>query len=224
MRILKVISLLLGYPQAETLAHLDEVAEAIRAEARLPEALRERLLELVEHLRAGDLIDLQQTYVGLFDRGRQLSLHLFEHVHGESRDRGQAMVDLMTLYRRHGFALGVRELPDYIPLFLEYCAHRPEAEARELLGDAMPILALIGARLAERGSRYHVLFEALAALVGDETAVTAARAQAVDEGPDETVVNMDKLWEEEQVRFLGSPAACQAQAAGQAAPVRWVRR
>src|SRR5690606_22756321 len=79
----------------------------------------------------GDLVDVQARYSELFDKGRALSLLLFEHVHGESRDRGQAMVDLMAQYEAAGFAIGVRELPDYIPLYLEFLATREDLEARE---------------------------------------------------------------------------------------------
>ena len=80
-------------------------------------------------------MDLQERYVASFDRGRARSLYLFEHVHGESRDRGQAMVNLLEIYRRHEFELNARELPDYIPLFMEYLAQRPDGEALDLLAD-----------------------------------------------------------------------------------------
>lgn len=153
-------------------------------------------------------MDLQESYIGLFDRGRALSLHLFEHLHGQSRDRGQAMVDLLETYRRHGFELSARELPDYLPLFLEYLAERPADEALSLLADAMPVIALIGARLAERGSDYHVVFDALAALVGEPASIAEIRRQAATEGPDETVVNMDQIWEEEAVTFLANQGGC----------------
>ena len=104
------------------------------------------------------------AYVECFDRGRNLSLLIFEHIHGESRDRGQAMVDLLRIYREHGFELAAKELPDYIPLFLEYLSQRPEDEALDLLRDALPVLNLLRARLAERGSAYAVLFATLARL------------------------------------------------------------
>jgi hypothetical protein len=80
------------------------------------------------------------AYVRLFDRGRALSLHLFEHIHGESRDRGQAMVNLLEVYRQHGFELSARELPDYMPLFLEYLAQRPQEEALDMLADTLHVM------------------------------------------------------------------------------------
>ena len=170
------------------------------------------------------VMDLQEQYIRLFDRGRALSLHLFEHIYGESRDRGQAMVDLLAVYRQHGFELNTRELPDYIPLFLEYLAQRPESEALNLLTDAMHVIALLGARLAERGSDYHVVFTALSALVGEPADIAAIRRQVADEGPDQTVVNMDQIWEEEAVTFLGNQDGCGMDnpRPGAPQPMRWI--
>jgi nitrate reductase molybdenum cofactor assembly chaperone NarJ/NarW len=122
MLILKVMSVLLSYPQAETLAALDEMASVVQQEYRLSAANKAALLGLIDGYRNVDLLDCQERYVALFDRGRFLSLHIFEHVHGESRDRGQAMVNLLQLYQSHGFEMDVHELPDYIPLFLEFLA------------------------------------------------------------------------------------------------------
>jgi nitrate reductase delta subunit len=109
--------------------HLPEVRDILREERRLSEPTRRALLGFAEDLEAGDGWDVQETYVTLFDRTRSLSLHLFEHVHGESRERGQAMVDLIELYQKQGLALeGSQELPDYIPLFLEFLSVYDTAE------------------------------------------------------------------------------------------------
>lgn len=219
MRILKVVSALLCYPQPELIAALPEIAAAIAAERALPRREREALLAFVDRLERSELLTLQEQYVALFDRGRALSLHLFEHVHGESRERGAAMVELLELYRRAGFELAARELPDYLPLLLEFLSQRPAAEARELLGDAGETLALLGARLAERGSDYHVLFDALGAIAGAPATLAAIRAQAASEGPDPAIVDMDKLWEEEAVTFLAPQqgGGCPSAGAGRAA-------
>ena len=221
MKTLKVISRLLCYPRVDLLGALDELVAVVEEERLLPSSLRRRIGALIAELRITDVYVLQEDYVNLFDRGRAVSLHLFEHVHGESRDRGQAMVDLVDLYRRHGFELSARELPDYLPLFLEFLSERPQAEARELLGDAAPVLALIGERLALRGSRYAALFDALLAFAGAPENLDEIRSQAAAEGPDETVVNMDKYWEEEAVTFL-APGGC---GSGQATeqPIHWVK-
>ena len=131
---LKVLSALLTYPTAELQAAVPQMRAVLDSEARLPQRNRDRLDGILEEIAAGDLYDLQERYVLLFDRTRSLSLHLFEHVHGESRDRGQAMVDLKVLYERHGLSMNSSELPDHLPLFLEFLSAIPEVEAFELLG------------------------------------------------------------------------------------------
>ncbi len=224
MKTLKVLSVLLCYPQPEIQAALGEMAEALAEERRLPEPQQQALLALMRQMAQTDVMELQERYVRLFDRGRALSLHLFEHLHGESRDRGQAMVDLLEVYRQHGFELNARELPDYLPLFLEYLAQRPDREALELLSEALHVIAVLGARLAERGSDYHVVFDALSALVGEPADIADIRRQVADEGPDQTVVNMDQIWEEEAVTFLGNQQGCAANRpmSGATQPLQWV--
>ena len=111
-----------------------ELRAAIEVEGLVPAAVRRQLDDLLNDIAGGDLYDLQERYVLLFDRTRSLSLHLFEHVHGESRDRGQAMVDLLTMYEERGLAAVKNELPDFLPLFLEFLATLPQARRRcELL-------------------------------------------------------------------------------------------
>lgn len=212
MLILKILSALLSYPRAEMLAALDEMAQLLQREDLLPVPQKTALITLMDSWRGADLLDLQESYVGLFDRGRSLSLHIFEHVHGESRDRGQAMVDLMALYRSRGFEISARELPDHIPLFLEYLSQQSREEALALLRDAMPVLSLLGARLRQRASPYHVIFDALAAFAGDKGTMAEMSDRAANEGPDETLVRMDELWEEEAVSFLGAQPARNAAA------------
>jgi nitrate reductase delta subunit len=213
MLILKVLSLLLSYPEAETLAALDEMAAVIEQEKLLPKIYKKRVLTLINSYRGADLLDLQEHYVALFDRGRYVSLHIFEHVHGESRDRGQAMVNLLQMYESHGFEMSTHELPDYIPLFLEFLSQQEPAEAVKLLQDAMPVLSLLGARLAERGSKFKAIFDSLEGLAGEPEGIYEIRQQAATETPDETLLHMDEIWEEEAVSFMGAGDSCQTQAA-----------
>ncbi|MFA6051062.1 MAG: nitrate reductase molybdenum cofactor assembly chaperone [Methylobacter sp.] len=213
MLTLKVLSLLLSYPEAEMLEALDEMSAVIGQENLLLEDHKKSVLALIDSYRGADLLDLQEQYVALFDRGRFLSLHIFEHVHGESRDRGQAMVNLLQMYEANGFELSTRELPDYIPLFLEFLSQQTKAEAVQLLQDAMPVLSLLGARLTERGSEYRVIFAALEGFSGEPEAVEDIRHQAASEGEDETLLHMDEIWEEEAVSFMGAGDACKSQAA-----------
>jgi nitrate reductase delta subunit len=214
MLTLKVLSLLLSYPEAEMLEALDEMAAVVEQENLLQDIHKKSVLALIGSYRGADLLDSQEDYVALFDRGRFLSLHIFEHVHGESRDRGQAMVNLLQMYESHGFEMSTHELPDYIPLFLEFLSQQEQDEAVQLLHDAMPVLSLLGARLTERGSKFSAVFDALAGFAGEPEALEEIRSQAATEGEDETLVNMDEIWEEEAVSFMGAENSCHSQTAG----------
>lgn len=123
------------------------------------------------------------------------------------------MVNLLQMYEANGFELSTRELPDYIPLFLEFLSQQTKAEAVQLLQDAMPVLSLLGARLTERGSEYRVIFAAIEGFSGEPEAVEDIRHQAASEGEDETLSHMDEIWEEEAVSFMGAGDACKSQAA-----------
>jgi nitrate reductase delta subunit len=224
MKTLKAISALLTYPMAGLQGAVPEIRRVLRDEGVLTQVRREALEPLLASLAVEDLYDLQERYVMLFDRTRSLSLHLFEHVHGESRDRGQAMVDLRNVYEKGGFELASTELPDYIPLFLEYCSYRPQDEARHLLAETAHILAAIGERLRKRDSAYAALFEALVAIASAQPTDAAMGAVVPDGGEDPTDLRaLDAVWEEEEVRFgLGSAAECGVD--GLAAKVRQARR
>lgn len=201
---LRIVSRLMSYPSADLQAAVPKMCETLQSDTLLGKPQREAVQALARDLGQRPLTEIQEDYVRLFDRGRALSLHLFEHVHGESRDRGQAMVDLLELYRRGGLELDARELPDYLPLMLEFLSTRPAEEATELLGDAMAIVILLGARLRQRESDYAVLFESLEAAFGSLEEADQLRETAAQEGPDETIEKMDAIWEEEQVVFMGN--------------------
>ena len=206
MQILKVISLLLDYPTEQLLAGRDELDQAISASREISPEQRNALHELLELICENDLMDGQEHYGALFGRGRSLSLLLFEHVHGESRDRGQAMVDMMAQYEEAGFAIGVKELPDYIPLYLEFLATREDLEAREGLADVAHLLALLATRLDERESAYAGCFRALLQIAGVEPqeAMAEVREQVAAEVRDDSLEALDKIWEEEAVDFLNA--------------------
>jgi nitrate reductase molybdenum cofactor assembly chaperone NarJ/NarW len=127
---------------------------------------------------------------------RSLSLHLFEHVHGESRDRGQAMVDLRALYARHGYRLATDELPDYLPAFLEFLSYLPEDEARKLLADTSHIIEAVGARLKKRGSAYAAAFYALLDIAG-ESAIEASEIADEEIRAEDDPRALDAAWQEE---------------------------
>jgi nitrate reductase delta subunit len=164
MKTFKVLSLLLCYPESEWLAALPELESALAAESGFNGHADKRLAPLFDLLRQSTLIELQENYVATFDRNPSHSLHLFEHIHGESRDRGSAMIDLLEEYWKHDFDASATELPDYVPLFLEFLSLLPAEEARELLGDAVHVLATIGRKLDANGSPYATAFQVLEAL------------------------------------------------------------
>ena len=232
MDILKVISLLLDYPQQQVLDGSDELIEAVEDCRFISPQQRAGLVKLISELAEMDLLDAQERYLSLFNRGRYLSLLLFEHVHGESRDRGQAMVDLLAQYEAHGFAIQARELPDYIPLYLEYLSTCEQLEARTGLADVQHLLALLTARLEEHDSSYAACFHALLQLAGSDPAeaVAQVREQVEAEPCDTSLEALDAEWEEEAVTFMGDAASCGlSPAAGghkareeTAVPVHWV--
>jgi len=200
MNPLKLVSVLMDYPQDEMWEHREEMLAAA-ADCGLTPAHQAALGRFVRALLDTDPLVAQDSWLGLFDRGRSMSLLLFEHIHGESRDRGQAMVDLLETYRKHGFELSAKELPDYLPLVLEYLSHRPQAEGVDWLQHVGHIVALLAARAAERRSPYAVLFDILVDIGAGKLDVRALRERARAEPRDDTPEAMDRLWEEEAVRF-----------------------
>lgn len=198
----KVLSALLAYPDEALAAAGPEFREALDEENLLPSEIRTALNALIDEMGRADVYDLQERYVELFDRTRSLSLHLFEHVHGESRDRGQAMIDLKVMYEESGLLLSTAELPDFLPVFLEYLSRRPQAEALKLLNDTAHILTALAERLQARNAPYEAVFRALEALAGP--ASEEAKAELVPEelnaDPNDFAA-LDKAWEEEAVSF-----------------------
>jgi nitrate reductase delta subunit len=189
----------------------------------LPKPELDAVLALIADLAAGDLVDHQERYILLFDRTRSLSLHLFEHVHGESRDRGQAMVDLRALYEKAGLSQSTRDLPDFLPALLEFAATRSAAEAIELVGQPGQVLAALRERLLKRKSPYAAVFAALMAFarIKPDAEVLARLLHEPDPEPTDLAA-LDADWEEEEVRFGPAAEACGHDAL--AAKLRQVRR
>jgi nitrate reductase delta subunit len=195
----KALSALLSYPGEDLQAAAGEIGDVIRAEKLVDAHALLALDLLLDEIEHSDLFELQERYVDLFDKTRRLSLHLFEHVHGESRDRGQAMVDLAALYEKRGLMLAANELPDYLPLFLEYLSTRPIEEARGLLRSTSHILAAIEERLTSRNSDYASVFGAIRCIAGDRAA--ASTVETATEGTGDDLAALDAAWEETAVVF-----------------------
>lgn len=217
MKTYKALSALLDYPTRDLLSAIPDIRAVLREEGILSAAASARLEPALEMICGHDLLTLQERWVALFDRVRSLSLHLFEHVHGDSRDRGPAMVDLLDHYRKAGFSLTPDELPDYLPAVLEFASQLPHGEARKFLADVAPLLAPIQLRLSKRGSPYAAILAAVRELAG----MTAAPADDGLPERDPTLEEIDRDWAEAEVRFgPGSDAAVSA--CGKAA--EWVAR
>lgn len=203
----KILAALLSYPREELMNSLDSIFSLIKEEKLLIGSNAKKINGLIDHMKATDLLDLQSDYVSLFDRGRAVSLHLFEHIHGESRDRGQAMVDLSDLYKENGLEINTAELPDFIPLFLEFLSTLDEAKAIEFLGEPIDIISLIGKRLKQKKSPYQAIFAVLENLSTKKAKEITLKEAII---PEKSAEEIDKEWEEPEVTFMGnkSPESC----------------
>ncbi len=207
-RTLKALSLMLSYPSTELQAAMPEIGAVLANDTRIDVGSRAALQALTDALAQGDIYDLQEGYVMLFDRSRTLSLNLFEHVHGESRDRGGAMVSLIETYRAGGVEPATSELPDHLPVLLEFLSTRPGAEAQDILADAAHILDALGTRLERRESGYACVFRALSQLSGTQAdAETLAEMLAQPDDDPTDLEALDAVWEETEVTFGPDPNA-----------------
>jgi nitrate reductase delta subunit len=209
---LRVLAHLLRYPDAAFRAHIPEMQDALKAEAVLAPPRQAELQALLQHLAKSPTLAVESEYVELFDRGRRTALHLFEHVHGDSRDRGPAMIDLIQTYEKGGLFLGSDELPDHLPVLLEFASTQPPAQARAFLGEVAHIVRVIFSALQFRQSPYASVLAAVLELAGE-------RAQTVPLAPEPA---LDESWAEPEV-FGGCSTDGQAKP-GQAQPIHIIRK
>lgn len=209
---LRVLARLLSYPDAALRADLPDMRAALLAERVLTAARKDELLALIATLEHGDALDHEAQYVELFDRGRATSLHLFEHVHGDSRDRGPAMADLTQTYEKAGLLLAPGELPDFLPVLLEFASSQPSSQVRSLLGEMAHLFNAIFNALQQRKSPYASALGALLELAGET-------AHAVAIVPDEA---LDTAWDEPEV-FGGCSSRGQVKPGQDAQPIHLVK-
>ncbi|MBE0475097.1 nitrate reductase molybdenum cofactor assembly chaperone [Rhodoferax sp.] len=183
---LRVLARLLSYPDTQLRADLDDMRQALLSEKAIAPARLEELDALINALARGNALDNEADYVEVFDRGRATSLHLFEHVHGDSRDRGPAMIDLAQTYEKAGLFLGPDEMPDYLPVVLEFVSTQPPTEARAFLSEMAHIFNAIFNALQQRKSPYASVLGALLELSGEK----AHPVKIVADEP------LDTTWEE----------------------------
>lgn len=209
---LRLLSALLSYPDARLREHLPEMRAVVCDERSLPQSRRIELEALIDALLRADPLQVEADYVELFDRGRATSLHLFEHVHGDSRDRGPAMIDLGQTYAKAGLMLSDGELPDYLPAVLEFVSTQPPREARSFLAEMAHILNAIFAALIQRESAYASVLGALLELAGEKVKPVAPT----------TDDPLDQSWPE-PAAFDGCSIKGQARP-GQSQPIQIVRK
>lgn len=209
---LRALAALLNYPDAALRENLPAIVEAVDWESALPAARRAEIRALAADLQRLDPIEAESRYVELFDRGRSTSLHLFEHVHGDSRDRGPAMIDLIQHYEAAGLHLGGKELPDHLCVVLEFASTQPPRLAREFLAEMAHILNAVFSALRQRDSAYASLVAAVLELAGE-------KPEAVPVKEDEA---LDASWQEPEA-FGGCSTQGQAKP-GQPQPIQIVRR
>lgn len=212
-RTLRVLARLISYPDAELRAHLPLLCDALRVEAALSPARLAELEALAAQISGHDALDAEADYVQLFDGSRRTALHLFEHVHGDSRERGPAMIDLAQTYEKAGLYLAEGEMPDDLRVVLEFTSTQPPREAADFLGEIAHLVNVIFAALAKRGSRYASVMGALLDLAG----VPAQAVQVADEeSPDAT-------WSE-PAAFDGCTQSSPARPGSSTQPIHIVRR
>ena len=209
---LRVLSQLLSYPDTELRAQLPELLPVLKEEGALSAGRQAELQTLVSHLLRLDTMDAEARYVETFDRGRATCLHLFEHVHGDSRDRGPAMIDLSQTYAQSGLFLSPDELPDHLCVVLEFASTQTPDVAKAFLGEMAHILNAIFSALLKRESPYAVVLAAVLELAGH-------KAQAVQIVADEP---LDESWREPEA-FDGCSTRGQARP-GEAQPIHIVRK
>lgn len=200
-QLIALIGRLLEYPEAGLNPYRQELI-GIVDNSPLPQDAKLNLTGFIEHYSEMPLLDWQSDYDGLFERGRSLSLLIYEHIHGESRDRGQAMVDLLAQYEKAGLEIAANELPDHLPLFLEFVSTQGE-QSIGWVQDIVPVLSLLAVRLEKRGSNYSTLMWSLLKLCGASVDISELREQVQNESEDHTAKQLDKVWEEEAVTFGG---------------------
>ena len=203
-----ILSILLSYPNQETIDNLDLMREELTKENLLGKKALKQLTDLMTWMGKTDILDIEEHYVDRFERTSSLSLYLFEHIHGDSRQRGQAMVDLTNYYRQHGLSTLPSELPDYLPIFLEFLSFMPKKDAKNHLGEVINILQVLLERLTNQASPYAAVLFALKSLTPSLPNFSLIQEIiSKDKGSLPSNEILDGLWEDKPVTFMGNSLA-----------------
>ncbi|MEI3377468.1 MAG: nitrate reductase molybdenum cofactor assembly chaperone [Coriobacteriales bacterium] len=195
---LKALACLLLYPDEDLLTNLPEIESTLQGSEELDGESKRRLEELIGWIREADMSSLQAAYVSTFDIGKHGSLNLFEHTQGDSRDRGHVMVELNRLYKEHGLELTTTELPDHLPVFLEFLSGLEREDAQLWLESVIGPIEKIDRELQLDESPWEAVTAALLNFAGTEREVASERT------PDEMIPTLDAEYYESPVTFGGS--------------------
>ena len=209
---MRALALLLSYPDAEMRSQLNAVMEVLTQEAALTKKRLEELKSFTDLLLQLEPLEAESRYVETFDRGRSTCLNLFEHVHGDSRDRGPAMIDLAQTYAQSGLNLDPDELPDHLCVVLEFASTQTPDVAKSFLDEMAHILNAIFSGLLKRESPYASVIAAVLELSGH-------KAQAVHIAAEES---LDESWQEPEA-FDGCSSRGQSKP-GQEQPIHFVKK
>lgn len=163
MKLYKILSVFLEYPDQELVDHLSEVHQEIQDSLEMDDDERSVLLKFYRYFNSKSLIELQENYVQTFDMTAEHSLHLTHHLFGDDKNRGPALIDLGELYKDYGVDIVTNELPDYLPIVLEFAAYMEDSEASVFLSDAHKVLSMLAENLNKAESPY---MDLLAVVVG----------------------------------------------------------
>lgn len=154
MTLFRIASALLGYPDATLRTALPEILEAIERAACVSAEERAVLTHFADSLSAADPVSAEADYVSTFDMVPEHSLHLTHHLIGEDKNRGPALIDLTEFFKAHGFEVRDNELPDYLPLLLEFVSLLGAEAGLAFLARWNKVLRQLRANLADAKSPY----------------------------------------------------------------------
>ena len=204
---IKILSRLLMFPDVALRGYIKDMQVITERSCLLSQKSKDAFTKLAAMIIEKDLIDLQEHYVSLFDRTPGLSLHLFEHIFGDQQERSQAMLELEQMYRQHGFKSLNQELPDYLPMLLEFLAFQRSSLINDVLADASDVFEILRQRLINRNSPYHSIFSCLVDISGVQPDISAVQAKILaDKGLAPNQRTIDTTWQEQLVTFQSASA------------------
>lgn len=172
MKLYKILSVLLDYPERDLIESLPEIKALLNEDPDVEESERSILQAFLSRVEGKSLLDLQQEYVSTFDMSAEHSLHLTHHLFGDDKNRGPALIDLGELYKDYGVEVTTNELPDYLPLVLEFAAYLDGNEATVFLSDAKKVFSVLLDNLKKAESPYAELIS----IINDRASLTRIKA------------------------------------------------